>query len=70
MPETYTYLSDEDKENIITNHIRNLEYTMYNNEVSIIALTGIDGTAEQIDTLESENDTVRGKITSLKALMS
>jgi hypothetical protein len=70
MPETYTYLSDEDKQNIITNHIRNLEYTMYNNEVSIIALTGIDGTAEQIDTLESENDTVRGKITSLKALMS
>jgi hypothetical protein len=70
MPETYTYLSDEDKQNIITNHIRNLEYTMYNNEVSIIALTGIDGTAEQIDTLESENDTVRGKITALKALMS
>jgi hypothetical protein len=70
MPETYTYLSDEDKQNIITNHIRNLEYTMYNNEVSIIALTGIDGTTEQIDTLESENDTVRGKITALKALMS
>jgi hypothetical protein len=43
---------------------------MYNNEVSIIALTGIDGSEEQIDTLESENDTVRGKITSLKALMS
>ncbi len=70
MPETYTYLSDEDKQNIITNHIRNLEYTMYNNEVSIIALTGIDGSEEQIDTLESENDTVRGKITTLKALMS
>ena len=46
MPETYTYLSDEDKQNIITNHIRNLEYTMYNNEVSIIALTGIDGSTE------------------------
>ena len=70
MPETYTYLSDEDKQNIITNHIRNLEYTMYNNEVSIIALTGIDGSTEQIDTLESENDTVKGKITALKALMS
>jgi hypothetical protein len=70
MPETYTYLSDEDKQNIITNHIRNLEYTMYNNEVSIIALTGIDGSTEQIDTLESENDTVRGKITALQALMS
>ena len=70
MPETYTYLSAEDKENIITNHIRNLEYTMYNNEVSIIALTGIDGSTEQIDTLESENDTVRGKITALKALMT
>ena len=70
MPETYTYLSAEDKENIITNHIRNLEYTMYNNEVSIIALTGIDGSTEQIDTLESENDTVRGKITALTALMS
>lgn len=70
MPETYTYLSDEDKQNIITNHIRNLEYTMYNNEVSIIALTGIDGSTEQIDTLEADNDTVRGKITALKALMS
>lgn len=70
MPETYTYLSAEDKENIITNHIRNLEYTMYNNEVSIIALTGIDGSEEQITTLESDNDTVRGKITALKALMS
>jgi hypothetical protein len=70
MPETYTYLSDEDKQNIITNHIRNLEYTMYNNEVSIIALTGIDGSEEQIDTLEADNDTVRGKITALKALMS
>lgn len=70
MPETYTYLSDEDKQNIITNHIRNLEYTMYNNEVSIIALTGIDGSEEQIGTLEADNDTVRGKITALKALMS
>jgi hypothetical protein len=70
MPETYTYLSDEDKQNIITNHIRNLEYTMYNNEVSIIALTGIDGSEEQITTLEADNDTVRGKITALKALMS
>ena len=70
MPETYTYLSDEEKENIITNHIRNLEYTMYNNEVSIIALTGIDGSEEQITTLEADNDTVRGKITALKALMS
>ena len=69
MPETYAYLSNEDKQNIITNHIRNLEYTMYNNEVSIIALTGIEGTTEQIDALETENDVVRGKITALQALL-
>ena len=69
MPETYAYLSNEDKQNIVTNHIRNLEYTMYNNEVSIIALTGIEGTTEQIDALEAENDVVRGKITALQALL-
>lgn len=69
MPETYAYLSNEDKQNIITNHIRNLEYTMYNNEVSVIALTGVDGAAEQINTLEAENDVVRGKITALQALL-
>lgn len=69
MPETYDYLSNEDKQNIVTNHIRNLEYTMYNNEVSIIALTGIDGTAEQIASLEAENVVVKGKITSLQALL-
>ena len=69
MPETYAYLSNEDKQNIITNHIRNLEYTMYNNEVSIIALTGIEGTTEQVDALEAENDVVRGKITALQALL-
>jgi len=69
MPETYAYLSNEDKQNIVTNHIRNLEYTMYNNEVSIIALTGIEGTTEQVDALEAENDVVRGKITALQALL-
>ncbi len=69
MPETYDYLSNEDKQNIVTNHIRNLEYTMYNNEVSIIALTGIDGTAEQIASLEAENVVVKGKITALQALL-
>lgn len=71
MAETYEYLSDEEKTNIITNHIRNLEYSMFNNEVSLIAIRdgGVTGQEEYEGTLQSDIDDIKAKIVALKALL-
>ena len=65
MPETsYEYLDDRDKNNIIINHIRNLEYNMYNLEISLaLAGSGEDGAA---DALNSEIQENKDKIATLK----
>jgi hypothetical protein len=64
MSETsYEYLDDRDKNNIIINHIRNLEYNMYNLEVSL-ALAGSD--AESSTALNAEIEENKTKIATLK----
>ena len=71
MPETYEYLNDEDKDNIIINHIRNLEYSMFNNEVSIIAIQdGGVSDADSVARMQQEIDDIKAKISALKALLS
>ena len=71
MAETYEYLSDEEKTNIITNHLRNLEYSMYNNEISLIAIRdgGVTSQEEYEATLQSDIDDIKAKIVALKALL-
>ena len=61
---TYEYLDDRDKNNIIINHIRNLEYNMYNLEISI-ALAGSDADARGALTTELEDN--KSKIVVLKS---
>lgn len=71
MAETYEYLNDEDKNNIIINHIRNLEYSMFNNEVSIIAIQdGGVSDSENVTRMQAENEDIKSKISALKALLS
>lgn len=60
---TYEYLDDRDKNNIIINHIRNIEYNMYNLEISL-ALAGSDeASKEALQTELAENIS---KIATLK----
>ena len=61
---TYEYLDDRDKNNIIINHIRNIEYNMYNLEISI-ALSGSD--TASVDALTTELEENQNKITTLKS---
>ena len=71
MAETYEYLSNEDKNTIIENHLRNLEYSLYNTEMSIIAANSVaTPSAELIASLNSDKTDVKAKITALKALLS
>jgi hypothetical protein len=64
MSETsYEYLDDRDKNNIIINHIRNLEYNMYNLEISL-ALAGSD--TESSTALNAEINEGKTKIATLK----
>ena len=64
MSETsYEYLDDRDKNNIIINHIRNIEYNMYNLEISL-ALAGSD--TASVDALETELEQNKTKIATLK----
>lgn len=64
MSETsYEYLDDRDKNNIIINHIRNIEYNMYNLEISL-ALAGSDVTSASA--LETELEENKTKIATLK----
>lgn len=71
MAETYEYLNDEDKDNIIINHIRNLEYSMFNNEVSIIAIQdGGVSDSVSVTRMQQENTDIKAKISALKALLS
>jgi hypothetical protein len=59
----YEYLDDRDKNNIIINHIRNLEYNMYNLEISL-ALAGSD--TESSTALNTEINESKAKIVTLK----
>lgn len=71
MAETYEYLTDDDKDSIIENHIRNLEYSLFNTEMSIIAANSVaTPNTETLTNLNTELSDIRTKITALKALKS
>jgi hypothetical protein len=70
MAETYQYLESADKNAIVENHIRNLEYGMFNNEISI-AEAGVSNPSDPIliASLESDIAESKAKIVALKALL-
>lgn len=70
MAETYQYLESADKNAIVENHIRNLEYGMFNNEISIAEASAIEPTdAIMIATFEADIAESKSKIAALKALL-
>jgi hypothetical protein len=70
MATTYEYLGDEDKNNIIENHIRNLEYGMFNTEVSIsVAELQATPDADSLAKMNQDLADAKTKITALKAKM-
>ena len=71
MAETYEYLTDDDKDGIIENHLRNLEYSLFNTEMSIFAAESVPTpNTELIASLTSEKNDVKAEIVALKALLS
>jgi hypothetical protein len=68
---TYEYLNQDDKNNIIINHIRNLEYAMFNNEISLFAAQNVaTPNTETIANLTQENVDSASKIAALKEKMA
>lgn len=71
MAETYDYLTDADKNSIIENHIRNLEYSMFNTEISIATAELVASpNAEVLANLNTELTEIKTKIAALKAMQS
>lgn len=70
MAETYQYLEDVDKNAIVENHIRNLEYSMFNSEISIAEASVADPADPiLIASLESDIALAKSKIVALKSLL-
>jgi hypothetical protein len=70
MAETYQYLEPADKNAIVENHLRNIEYNMFNNEISIAEANIADPTDPiLIASLESDIAEAKEKIAALKALL-
>lgn len=71
MTETYTYLTDEDRENIIISKIKNLEYSIYHSEMSILEenASGTPDVAE-ISSLQSQVAKAKLKIDALKSQLA
>jgi len=72
MAETYEYLDVKDKNNIIINHIRNIEYNMFNVEISIMAAEAgsAPDKAEAIAGMQDEITEAKAKIAELKTLIT
>jgi len=72
MAETYEYLDVKDKNNIIINHIRNIEYNMFNVEISIMAAEAgsAPDKAEAIAAMQDEITEAKAKIAELKTLIT
>jgi hypothetical protein len=69
MAETYEYLTDEDKDSIIENHLRNLEYALFNTEMSIVAANSVASPdATVLTNLNNDLSDIRTKIAALKAI--
>ena len=65
-----SYLEDADKNAIVENHIRNLEYSMFNSEISIAEASVADPADPiLIASLESDIALAKSKILALKSLL-
>lgn len=66
----YEYLNDADKNNIVINHIRSVEYNLYNLEVQkVIANTATNKDQQLIAQLDQEIADGQAKIAELKELI-
>lgn len=66
----YEYLDVRDKNNIIINHIRSVEYNMYNLEIQkVLANSSTHKDQSLLDSLEQELIDAQAKITELKSLI-
>lgn len=68
MAETYEYLDAQDKNAIVVNHIRNLEYSMFTSEISI-AMENLASVPNEttVDGFTKEITDAKAKIVALKA---
>jgi hypothetical protein len=66
----YEYLNDADKNNIVINHIRSVEYNLYNLEIQKVVANAATTKDEQLLTqLDQEISDGQARITELKALL-
>jgi hypothetical protein len=66
----YEYLNDADKNNIVINHIRSVEYNLYNLEIQkVLANTATTKDQQLLVQLDQEISDGQSKISELKALL-
>lgn len=66
----YEYLNDADKNNIVINHIRSVEYNLYNLEIQkVLANTSTTKDQQLLAQLEQEISDGQSKIAELKSLL-
>jgi hypothetical protein len=66
----YEYLNDADKNNIVINHVRSVEYNLYNLEIQkVLANTATTKDQQLLTQLDQEISDGQSKITELKALL-
>lgn len=66
----YEYLNDADKNNIVINHIRSVEYNLYNLEIQkVLANTATTKDQQLLTQLDQEISDGQSKINELKALL-
>jgi hypothetical protein len=66
----YEYLDENDKKNIVINHIRSVEYNLYNLEIQkVLANTATNKDQQLITQLDQEISDGKAKISELKGLL-
>lgn len=66
----YEYLDDRDKNNIVINHIRSVEYNLYNLEIQqTLANVATNKDQQLLAQLQQEVTDSQAKIAELKALL-
>ena len=66
----YEYLNDADKNNIVINHIRSVEYNLYNLEIQKVVANAATTKDQQLLTqLDQEISDGQARIAELKALL-
>jgi hypothetical protein len=68
MPTTPTVLTDEEKINIVNQHIRNVEFALYNAELDLIEANAVSSTdASVIAEINARKASIDAKLTALNA---